>query len=354
MSILINQAMNFKIQLFAFTFLSLFFVACGGDANSNNTATTTEETTLPSLSPEIDKLNASIQENASDASLYAQRGQALWDVQGYDEAIQDMEKAVELSSDTPEYYHTLANFYMDYFRSRKALKTMETAGMKFPERIPTLLKLSEFYLILKDYGAANRTLDRIQKISPLNAEMFFMRGAIAEEQGDMEVAESAYRFATENDPDMIDAYLKLGDLTALKNPKTALKYYNNAIRIDPNNADALTMKAFHLSNIMNRLDEAQAIYRDLLKIDPKNKTAYHNSGLLYLDMDSLDRAFVRFTEAVKTSPTAVESIYYRGVTSELRGDVSAAKDDYERVTKMNPGFKVGQEALARVSAQVKQ
>ena len=346
--------MNFKIQLFTFTLLSIFFVACGSDASSNNATGTTEETTLPSLNPEIDKLNIAIQESPEDAALYAERGQALWDVQGYDEAIKDMEKAVELSADTPEYYHSLANFYMDYFRSRKALKIMETAGMKFPERIPTLLKLSEFYLILKDYGAANRTLDRIQKVSPLNAEMFYMRGTIAEEQGKLEEAESAYRFATENNPDMVDAYLKLGDLTALTDPKTALKYYNNAIRVNPENIDALTMKAFHLSNIMNNLEEAQDIYRDLLKIDPKNKTAYHNSGLLYLDMDSLDRASIRFTEAIKASPTAVESIYYRGVTSELKGDVSAAKDDYERAIKMNPGFEVGKEALARVSAQVQQ
>jgi len=346
--------MNFKIQLIAFTFISTFLIACGGESNSNNQETDTQQLIVPSLNPEIDKLNAAIDENATDATLYAKRAQALWDVQGYDEAINDMEKAVELSTDTPEYYHTLANFYMDYFRSRKALKTMETAGLKFPERIPTLLKLSEFYLILKDYGAANRTLDRIQKVSPLNAEMFYMRGAVAEEQGDVDVAESAYRFATENDPDMIDAYLKLGDLTALKDPKTALQYYNNAIRIDPKNTNALTIKAFHLSNIMNNLEDAQSIYRDLLKIDPKNKTAYHNSGLLYLDMDSLDRAFMRFTEAIKTSPTAVESIYYRGVTSELKGDVSAARDDYEQVTKMNPGFTVGKEALARVNAQVQQ
>jgi len=346
--------MNFKIQVFVFALFSIFFVACGGDTNSNNAEGTTEEVILPSLNPEIDKLNEALKKNAEDATLYAKRGQALWDVQGYDEAIQDMEKAVELSSDTPEYYHTLANFYMDYFRSRKALKTMETAGLKFPERIPTLLKLSEFYFILKDYGAANRTLDRIQKISPLNAEMFYMRGTIAEEQGKLDEAESAYRFATENDPDMVDAYLKLGDLTALKDPKTALQYYNNALRTNPNNTDALTMKAFHLSNFMNDLEGAQDIYRDLLKVDPKNKTAYHNSGLLYLDMDSLDKAFFRFTEAIRVSPTAVESIYYRGVTAELKGDVSRAKDDYERATKMNPNFRVGKEALARVSALVKQ
>jgi tetratricopeptide (TPR) repeat protein len=345
--------MNFKIQLFAFVLLSFFITACG-DSNSNHSGDAQEEIILPSLSPELDKLNAAIKENSEDASLYAQRGQALWDVQGYDEAIKDMEKAVELSSDTPEYYHTLANFYMDYFRSRKAIKTMETAGLKFPERIPTLLKLSEFYLILKNYDASERTLDRIQKISPLNAEMFYMRGSLAEERGNLEEAISAYRFATEHDPDMIDAYLKLGDLTALKTPKTALQYYDNAIRIDPKNTDALTMKAWHLSNVMNKIEDAQDIYRDLIKIDAKNKTAYHNSGLLYLDMDSLDRAYVRFTEAIKVSPTAVESIYYRGVTSELRGDVSAAKDDYERTTKMNPGFTVGQEALKRVSAQVQQ
>lgn len=337
-----------KIKIFFFALFPILWLSCGDDAAEQTQA----EFIAPSLSPEIDQLNKDIEADAENAALYAKRAEAMWDVQGYDEAIADMEKAVDLSPDTPEYYHTLANFYMDYFRSRQALKTMETAGLKFPERIPTLLKLSEFYLILRNHDAAFRTLDRIQKISPLNAEMFYMRGVVHEDKKEIDSAISAFRFATENDPDMLDAYLKLGNLTASTDPKTALQYFNNAVRIAPKNTDALALKAYHLSNYMNDLPAAQELYRQVLEIDDKNKTAYHNSGLLYLDMDSFDLAKQRFTGAIKASPTAVESYYYRGVTAELSGDVSAAKDDYLKVTKMNPGFKVGQEALERVSKQV--
>lgn len=340
--------------LFSLFFLALFaFSACGDNAESNtpDNAPTDNLSAAEKLNPALIKLNAAVKENPDDAALYAQRGAAYWEVQGYDEAIADLEKAVELDGEEPAHYHLLADYYLDYFRSSKALKTMETAGLKFPQRIPTLLKLSEFYLILKNHGAADRTLDRIAAIRPLDSEMFFMRGRVQEDQGNIPGAINFYQFAVENNSDFIEAYLKLGNLTAETDPKTALKYYDNALRIAPENTDALLMKAYHLSNQMNDLPAAQAVYRKVHTLDPQNKTAFHNSGLLYLDQDSLQRAYDQFTFAIKASPIAVESYYYRGLTSEMRGDIGSARDDYAQVVKMNPGFTKGKEALQRVSNQ---
>ena len=309
---------------------------------------------MPSLNEKIDKLNTQIKADPDNAELYVQRGAEMWEVQGFDQAIADLEKAVSLSPDTPEYYHQLADYYMDYFRSQQAVKTMETAGLKFLERIPTLLKLAEFYLIVKEYGAADRTLDRIEKIEPLNSEMFYMRAQVQKDQGNIEEAVSYLRFATENNPDFTDAYLKLGELTAESDPKLALQFYDNAVRTAPDNPDALMMKAYHLSNIMDKPAAAVDIYREVHKLDPQNEQAFYNSGLLYMDLDSLQRAYEQFTLAIKVSPTAAESYYYRGVTSEMRGDVSAAKSDYEQVTRLSPNFRAGREALERVSTQVAQ
>lgn len=330
--------------------LCLALISCGND----KAPSTTEEVVRPSLSPEIDKLNAEIDQDTSKHELFAARALALWDKRAYDEAIADMERAIQLEGDKPEYFHTLADFYIDYFRSKRALKVMEAAGLKFPERIPTLLKLSEFYLILKEYDSAHRTIDRIRKLSPLNAEMFFMEGRIYEEEGNIEKAVNAYQFATENDPDLTEAYLSLGSLYQESKPKLALQYYDNAIRTAPDNTDARLIKAYHQSNFMNDLTGAQETYREIHIKEPQNKTAWHNSGLVYLDMDSLQQAYRQFTFAIKASPSAVESYYYRGITSELQGDVSAAKDDYEQVAKMNPSFEEGRKALERVSRQVAQ
>lgn len=339
--------------LFSF-FICCTIFACGEPEADTPTAPAENLSAAEKLNPALVKLNAAVKENPEDAALFAERAAAYWEIQGYDEAIADMERAVGYNPDEPMYYHRLADYYLDYFRSRKALKTMETAGLKFPDRIPTLLKLSEFYLILKDYGAADRTLDRIAKLNPLDSEMFFMRGRIQEDQGNYAEAVNFYQFATENNSDFVEAYVKLGDLTAPSDPQTALKYYNNAVRIDPKDTEVLLLKAYHLSNGLNDLPAAQKVYREIHKLDPQNKTAFHNSGLLYLDQDSLQRAYEQFTFAIKASPIAVESYYYRGVTSEMRGDVSSARDDYAQVAKMNPGFTKGKEALQRVTDQVAQ
>lgn len=342
---------NQKINIILLICISILFSACGED--SHKTVEAPEEI-RKSINPVIDKLNAAIKENIEDADLYFQRGEAYKEVQGYDEAIADLEKAISLSPDTPEYYHILADYYMDYFRSRKALQTMETAGLKFSERIPTLLKLAEFYLILKEHPSAHRTLDRIKKIQPLNAEMFFMRGMVYEDEGKIPDAISALRFAVENNSDFTDAYVKLGELNAEKDSKLALQFYENALRTAPENVEVLMAKAYHLSNVMNDLKGSQEVYRAIHKLDPRNKMAWHNSGLVYMDMDSLVQAKRQFTFAIKVSPIAVESYYYRGIASEMMGDVSAARDDYEQVTRMNPSFKPAKEGLARVSAGVKQ
>lgn len=336
---------NYLNLLAGFCLLAL--TACGGDAEQTDTPSESGTTTVPANST-IEGLTQQIEGNPNSAELYAARGAIWYQNENYDDGIVDLEKAIELDSTKPEYYHVLADMYMDYYKSRAGLNVMERAGRAFPKRIPTLLKLSEFQFILQQHNDALFTLERIRAIEPLNAEMFFMFGNVFKDMGRKEEAIGAYQSAVENDPDLIDAWINLANLLADKDAPAAEKYFDNAIRMDSTNVDALHAKAYFLSNKKNDLEGAIALYKKINTIDLQYVEGYYNLGLLYLDMDSLQQAYDSFDRAVKFAPQFAEGYYHRGVAAEKMGNSQQAKADYENTLNLAPEFASAKAGLDRI------
>ena len=294
--------------------------------------------------PAIDKLNLKINGNPKDPELYFARAQAYYDIEGYDEAIGDMFMAMEIDSVNIGYHHFLADIYLDYYKSRLALKTMIRAASLAPERIPTLLKLAEFQLILKQNDESLKTISKILKVDPQNAEGFYMMGLNFVETKDSARAINSLQTAVENDPDLLEAWVILGNLFDKRNNPIAIKYFDNALRIDPNNIDAVEAKAMHLYNV-GKLNESIASYKSIQKIDRTYADPFYNIGLIYMELDSVPQAHDHFNIAVELDPTFKMAYYGRGLCAESKGDFKSARNDYEQVLNMDPNFLRAQKSL---------
>ncbi|HMQ49368.1 MAG TPA: tetratricopeptide repeat protein [Saprospiraceae bacterium] len=318
------------------------FISC-----KNNTADSQAEI-MPTGDPAIDALSVQIAENPNNPALYAERARLFYENDGYDEALLDLDKALLLDSTNVDYLHLKADVYLDYFRSRQALMVMEKAAELFPDRIPTLLKLSEFQMILKQNTESMKTIDRVLQIDPQNAEAYFMFGMNFKETGDTIRSINSFQKAVELDADMVDAWILLGQLYHIRGDnKLALSYLDNAIRVAPDYVDAWHAKADYYSDL-GQLQAAIDTYSELQRIAPQYKEAYFNSGLIYLDLDSLAAAKKQFDIAVKISPTYIQAYFYRGLTAEMLGDRAAAKVDYEQALRLAPSYTNAQEGLERV------
>ena len=156
---------------------SLFLLwACNNDPEKN--APTSQNGQDPALA----KLNDLVAQNPNNDSILYLRARAYYELDAYDEAIRDLSKAIQIDSMQPAYYHLLGDALLDYARpgdSKRALDVMELAAQRFPTRYATLLKLSEFQLIVRQHSEALKTLDKILQRDPQNAEAFFMAGRIA-------------------------------------------------------------------------------------------------------------------------------------------------------------------------------
>ncbi|GLR18636.1 tetratricopeptide repeat protein [Portibacter lacus] len=302
---------------------------------------------IASDDPVLVGLTNAIAEDPNNADTYYERARILGDRELYDPAIDDLKKAISIDSSKAEYYHLLSDTYLDYFKSGEALDIMEKVVEKFPDRIPSLLKLAELQLILKQYDASFFTVQKIMNQDKQNAEAFFMLGMIYRAQGDKDRAINSFQSAVELDPEIIDAWVILGDLFAEKDFKIAGRYYDNAIRLDPENLQAYHAKAFYLQN-SNRTSEAIKIYKEINQRDPQYTDAYLNTGILYLDQDSLPQAFEHFDILVKIDPQNYLGYYYRGITRMFQGDKDGARADLNQALVFNSTFEKAQIALSEL------
>ncbi len=313
---------------------SVFLFACKQDKPQQ----------LSSGDTALDELNDLVNAKSGDDGLLYQRAALLAQKGSYAEAVVDLKNAISIDSLKPEYFHTLSDVFMDYYKSRQALLIMEQAGDRFPERIPTLLKLSETQLILKDHSGSIRTVNNILALDAQNAEAYFMLGLNFAEQGDTTRAIGSFQTAVENDPELIDAWLYIGSLYENQNDKKALQYYDAAINANPQSVEAKHHKAYYLQNNDKMMDAINE-YREINLIDKSYATAYLNKGILYLEMDSLDRAYEEFNILVGVDPKNANGYFYRGLANQMKNKLTAAKSDYNAAISLDPEMDKARRAL---------
>lgn len=313
----------------------------------NSKETNNPEVLSESDHPTIAQLNQSITNNPDDPDLYFARAEVYYENEGYDEAIKDLEKALTFDTTSIPYLHALADVYLDYYRSKEALETMEKVVEYHPESILSLLKLSEFQLILQQYESSLRTLDRVLRIDPQEAEAYFMMGMNFKEMKDTARAISSFQSAVDNDPQLLDGWLELGQLHAALGNPIAAQYFDSAIRIEPQNVTLKHAKAFYLQE-KGDLQASLQLFQEIVRQDPQYEDAFYNSGLLYLDLDSVLQAHEQFNLALQINPLHIRAYYYRGVASEMMGNLPAARADYEQALKLAPDYTRVQEGLARL------
>jgi tetratricopeptide (TPR) repeat protein len=316
---------------FVYSFFFIVFWGCitTGCKHASNT---TESST--SGDPEIDKISSEILKTPDSALLYFDRAQKYYDKSAYGNAILDLQKAISLDSLNPEFYHLLSDTYLDYANSNGAISTMNKVLAIYPERIPSLLKLAELKHIIQDYDGSVMTLNEVVRLDPQNGEAYFMLGMNFRSLNDKDRAINAFQTAVEMDSGLTDAWIILGEMYEDKKDPRAIKYFESAILSNPASMQAKHAKAYYLQN-HGDIPGAQKIYRDIIMTDKLYADAYLNSGLLYLETDSLDRAYEQFDLMTAMLPTNYMGYFMRGIVNEKKGKKQAALSDYESAQNLN-------------------
>ena len=98
--------------------------------------------------------------------------------------------------------------------------------------------------------------------------------------------------------------------------------------------------------------EAIKNYENIIKIDPSIVFAYHNLGLIYVEIENIDLAKKNFLLAIKTNPLFIYSYINLGILFQNEGQKEKAIECFEKTIEIDPKNISGYNNLGLVYASL--
>ena len=179
---------------------------------------------------------------------------------------------------------------------------------------------------IEKYGEAIR-------FNPLNGSAFRNRAIAYRDKGQRERAIADFEQASKLNP-TAEAFFDLGyayEFADKFDPATAIKAYDQAIRLDPRHHWALNNRCYMRAILSDRAAIADCDKALLLK---QFYEIYDSRGFAYLMLNELDKAILDYDKALEINKNKY-SLYGRGVAKRRKGDVAGGNDDIAKAKEMD-------------------
>ena len=149
-------------------------------------------------------------------------------------------------------------------RRDAAKRALENAQKLEPNSPETLLALGYYqYWVLRDYGAAKTTFDRVSEMLPGSSEVHMALGLIARREGHWDQSIAYFEQALSLDPRNVELLTRRGRTYAmLRQFPAALKLYDRVLDITPNDPDVMAAKA-SIYQAQGNLQEAAKLLSEI-------------------------------------------------------------------------------------------
>jgi tetratricopeptide (TPR) repeat protein len=116
----------------------------------------------------------------------------------------------------------------------------------------------------------------------------------------------------------------------------ALADFNEAIRLEPNNAGAFNNRGL-VWNAQGESERAIADFSESIRLAPdKAAAAYYNRGRVWYRLKDYARALADLGEAARLDPADADNLYWRGLARRANGDVAGGERDMAAARKIDP------------------
>jgi len=180
---------------------------------------------------------------------------------------------------------------------------------------------------------ATAELREVARLDPSDTNIQLQLAAQLLSSGREEEAAAAYRDLLPRDTSV---RLYIADQYGRLDMKVkALAAYRNAVRLEPENADAHTKLGTELA-VQGLLDEAIAAHREAVRLNPKNSDAQLNLGDELKGKGLLDQASAAYREMFRLTPTSI----YASRSSEILDEprlLDQVIADYRDAVRSEPG-----------------
>jgi tetratricopeptide (TPR) repeat protein len=301
------------------------------------------------LPPELAELCINIDKHPKKAENYYKRANYYYLREDIDKGIADMQTAIKLQPDSSKYYVMLSDLYFAQHETDLTEEMLLKAISKDEDNNEARLKLAELQFHTRQFEDCEKTIDAAVERQPHNPKAYLIKAFMLKDMQDTVGYLRMLQLVIDQDPTEVKAYLELGYFYQMKNDPIAISYYQNGLKVDPNNVE-LHYNLGKMFQDMDKLEEAEQEYKTAIAIDSTHIPSLNNLGYLYLDdnIKKYDEAVQLFTQVLQINPKFVYALCNRGVAYEYMGNYVAARKDYEETLKLSTNFEPAIKGLNRL------
>jgi membrane associated rhomboid family serine protease/Flp pilus assembly protein TadD len=288
-------------------------------------AATARQASRDSAAQTISLLRRAIAEHPEIPELRRQLALALIQAQQWDDAAQVLRDLRRFSPKDPQLleYATMtavagknwseaADLIEERLRQPPSLR-----DVFFPRaRVELLDLLAQVHVSARDYPSAARAYERALNLLPDDLVLLAKLALVQTQTGDYQKAVAAYQKALRRRPD---------DATLLNN----LAY-------------------LYADNLKTNLEEAARMAERATALEPRNGTFWDTRAWVYYRQQRFEDAYASQREAVLLEPKIPEVRFHMGAIHEARGDLAAARAEYQRALALDAQFAPARAALRRL------
>ena len=168
----------------------------------------------------------------------------------------------------------------------------------------------------------------------ITSRTLVQQGIEKSERGDSSGAITDFTEALKINPNNADAYYNQAVVySQLGNFELAIANFSQALKLDPNLVQAYVNRGSIYSHLGNN-EKAIADLTKALKINPNDAFGHNNLGVVFLRSGDSSRAVANLTEALKINPNYAEAYLNRGLAHSDLGDSQGAVADFEKAADL--------------------
>ena len=270
-------------------------------------------------------------------------GMALFDTKQYQVAAEMLEKALAGNEDSELINARLALTYQNLGENDKALRYFKQTFLLNPELMSLKFDYANLLGNLGRYEEAIECYKQYITAFPDDANAYRNLGLVYKKLDNNELALFNFEKSYSKDSTSLETKKELAYCYHRKKDYVnALKYYDFALKTEPENMDLLANKALTL-HAMNNYIAAIELYKELLTKQPnerieQNLTAASIAyGYNLYDKQDYGQAILYFEDAIDLNPREASAHYGYAMANAKMGCSELALSGYEKAAMLAPG-----------------
>jgi tetratricopeptide (TPR) repeat protein len=299
-------------------------------------------------------IHRSLEKEPNNPGAYVQLGNLRMAQNKYAEAQKAYLQALAQDPNSTDALGGVLNVDLVQKQPDRAIAAVKTQLAKYPKNAGFHIMLGQLLMEQKkDLAGAEQEFKQASDLDKKNGEALIKLGSVQSQRGATDQALQTYLDGSRANPkETVFCLLAGGIYESKQDWENAKQQYRKVLEIQPDNPLASNNLAYVMLQQGGNVDVAFSMAQTARRQLPDNPNSADTLGLAFYQKHVYTSAINLFKEAVKKEPDNAIFNYHLGLAYAKSGQAALAKQQLERVVKINPNFRDVDE-LRRAVAEAK-